>query len=142
MKEDVNRKNISIGTAIVFGLVLLVVGWLGGIMYAQRSIKARLEEVQREGIIASMRQIDSLNRQLTLDKELIVRLASQIDTLQKTKLLAVAAPATSRSNNSSIKNAFSQSNGKKLSGNAVFVLSDEELDFFNSYVENETDMDF
>ena len=133
------KKSINAGFAFVLGLLLLAAGWFGGVKYAQRSIRINLHEERQEAQAALYRHIDSLNRQSELNKELIVRLASKLDSLQKAHTLALQSARPS----AKVKYTLAKKDdAKKEASDAVVTMSDAELEFFNTYIENEKDIDF
>jgi len=120
------KRNVNILSA--FGIVLS--SFVAGIFLVGCVGKPADEGV----VVAQYRQIDSLKDLLEMDKQLIIRLASRIDSLEKASKLAVTKRVAS---NSTPK----KSPDKKNTGNSVVVYDDNELVFFNTYVENEADMD-
>ena len=133
------KKSINAGFAFVLGLLLLAAGWFGGVKYAQRSIRINLHEERQEAQAALYRHIDSLNKQSELNNELIVRLASKLDSLQKAHTLALQSARPSAA--ARVKYTLAKNNDKQAS-DAVITMSDAELEFFNTYIENEKDIDF
>jgi hypothetical protein len=126
-------KNNKKAWIFMFVVIAFAGGWIFGNAYTRRSVNNNTQDVQNEVLMTSRRQIDSINNQAKMDKELIIRLAAKIDSLRhpsksQTRLVAM--------------NKTPIPTPKKPSANGVFLAEDDELDFFNSYIENETDIDF
>jgi hypothetical protein len=129
------RKNIW-----TFALIAIsfVGGWLFAMMYSRHAGGSKYRGDHQELLMSSLRQIDSLNHLVELDRELIVRISGKLDSMQNAQQAAADA-AKQTSGRSSL---YAANRGTKKSDAKVFMASDSELEFFNTYIENETDINF